>query len=185
VTRPARIVLLNGVGSSGKSSIARALQAITAQPFLRVEMDAFLDMLPEASFGHPDGMMFETVQQDGHPAVVIKTGPVCDRALRGMRHAVAAMAAQGNNLIVDEVLIGAEKAEYAALLAPFRVYLVGVFAPLDVLEQRERQRGDREIGLARWQFDRVHEGMTYDLELDTSTATAEECARMIQERFGL
>jgi chloramphenicol 3-O phosphotransferase len=180
VTRPARIVLLNGVGSAGKSSIARALQAITAQPFLRVEMDAFLDMLPEASFGHADGLVFETVQQDGHPAVVIKTGPHADRALRGMRHAVAAMAAQGNNLIVDEVLIGAEKAEYRALLAPFRVHWVGVLAPLDVLEQRERQCGDREIGLARWQFDRVHEGMTYDLEVDTSTATAEACARVIK-----
>lgn len=185
MTRPARIVLLNGVGSSGKSSIARALQAITAEPFLRVEMDAFLDMLPEASFGHPDGMTFETVQQEGHPAVVIRTGPVCDRALSGMRHAVAAMAAQGNNLIVDEVLIGVEKAEYKALLAPFQVYLIGIFAPLDVLEQRERARGDREIGLARWQFDRVHAGMAYDLELDTARATPADCARAIKARFGL
>jgi hypothetical protein len=36
-----------------------------------------------------------------------------------MRHAIAAMAAQGNNLIVDDVLLGEEKAEYRELLAPF------------------------------------------------------------------
>jgi chloramphenicol 3-O-phosphotransferase len=32
----ARVVLLNGVGSARKSSIAKALQTITAEPFLRV-----------------------------------------------------------------------------------------------------------------------------------------------------
>jgi chloramphenicol 3-O phosphotransferase len=55
----ARIIILNGVGSVGKSSIARALQKITAQPFLHVAMDAFLDMLPASYMDHPDGFLFE------------------------------------------------------------------------------------------------------------------------------
>lgn len=181
----ARIVLLNGVGGAGKGSIAKALQAITTEYFLHVEMDAFLEMLPEASFGQPDGLTFETVQEDGKPSVVIRTGPVAARAFRGMRHAIAAMAAQGNNLIVDEVLLGSEKAEYAELLSPFDVFLVGVFAPLDVLEARERERGDRLIGLARWQYDRVHKDMKYDLEVDTSRATPMECAELIRRKFRL
>ncbi len=181
----ARIVLLNGVGSVGKSSIAKALQTMTADPFLHVEMDAFLEMLPEASFGRPDGLTFETVEEDGKPAVVIKAGPVAERAFRGMRHAIAAMAMQGNNLIVDEVMLKDEMAEYASLLAAFDLFLVGVFAPLDVLEARERQRGDRRIGLARWQYDRVHKDKTYDLELDTSRATPVECATQIKQKFRL
>lgn len=181
----ARIVLLNGVGSAGKSSIAKALQTLTNEPFLHIEMDAFLDMLPASSIGHPDGLVFEATQQDGHPSVVINSGPIAARAFRGMRHAVAAMAAQGNNLIVDEVLLGGKWAEYAELLAPFEIFLVGVHAPLDVLESRERQRGDRLIGLARWQYDRVHKGMTYDLELDTSSASPMECATLIKQKFGL
>ena len=45
-----------------------------------------------------------------------------------MRHAIAAMAGQGNNLIVDDVLLGQEKAEYAGLLSAFDVFVVGVFA---------------------------------------------------------
>jgi chloramphenicol 3-O phosphotransferase len=42
---------------------------------------------------------------------------------------------------------------------------------LHVLERRERERGDREIGLARWQFERIHFGGDYDLTIDASAAT--------------
>jgi chloramphenicol 3-O phosphotransferase len=103
-----------------------------------------------------------------------------------MRHAVAAMAGQGNNLIVDEVMIEPQTArEYRDLLRDCDFRLVGLFAPLDVLEARERARGDREIGLARWQFGRVHHGMIYDLELHTVAAGPDECARLICDAFGL
>ena len=181
----ATIILLNGVGSVGKSSIAKALQTITGEPFLHVEMDAFLNMMPERFWDHRDGLTFETVQQDGKPAVVIKSGPVAERTFRGMRHAIAAMARQGNNLIVDDVMLEDEMTEYAALLSDFTLYVVGVFAPLEVLEARERQRGDRLIGLARWQYDRAHRGKRYDLKLDTSTATPMDCAELIKKEFGL
>jgi chloramphenicol 3-O phosphotransferase len=180
-----QIVLLNGVGSVGKSSIAKALQTITTEPFLHVEMDTFLQMLPETYFGHPEGLCFETVQMDGKPSVIIRAGPVVDRTLRGMRRAIAAMAAQGNNLIVDDVMLKGEFSEYASLLSAFDLFVVGVFAPLDVLEAREFQRGDRVIGLARWQYDRVHKGMKYDLELDTSSAAPLECANLIKQKFQL
>src|SRR5262249_3123073 len=94
----ARIVLLNGVGSAGKSAIAKALQTMTTRPFLHVQMDAFIDMMPEGSLGHPDWLVFETAEEGGKPSVVIRVGPVAERLFRGMRHAIAAMAAQGNNL---------------------------------------------------------------------------------------
>lgn len=180
-----RIVLLNGVGSAGETSIAKALQTITSTPFLHIQMDTFVEMLPEALQEHSDGFSFETVYESGKPVVVIRTGPIGKRALRGMRHATAAMAQQGNNLIVDDVMLGNELEEYTDLLAPLGMYTVGVHAPLDVLEIRERQRGDRLIGLARWQYDRVHAGKTYDLEIDTSSATPLECANLIKREFQL
>ncbi|HEX2941157.1 MAG TPA: hypothetical protein VHO91_08925, partial [Rhodopila sp.] len=52
----AMVIILNGVGSVGKSTTARALQAITARPFLHVAMDTFIDMLPAHLIGHPDGL---------------------------------------------------------------------------------------------------------------------------------
>ena len=185
MSETARIVLLNGVGSAGKSSIAKALQTLTATPFLHVQMDVFLEMLPETQQDSPACFSYETRHEAGKPVVVIKTGPVGDRLMRGMRHAIAAMAREGNDLIVDDVLLGDEKTAYRRLLADFDLFTVGVFAPLEVLEARERQRGDRLIGLARWQVDRVHAGMTYDLELDTSTATPMDCARRIVDAFRL
>jgi chloramphenicol 3-O phosphotransferase len=185
VNGSARIVLLNGVGSAGKSAIAKALQSIVSDWFLHVEMDRFLDMLPDRYFGDPAGMVFETLEEDDKPSIAIHTGPVVERALAGMRHAIAALAAAGNNLIVDDVYMAAEAAEYARLLTPFRVHRVGVFAPLAVLEARERARGDRAIGLARWQFERIHRNMTYDLEVDTAGATPLECAERIKTTFEL
>ncbi|MCV3207842.1 chloramphenicol phosphotransferase [Mesorhizobium sp. YC-39] len=182
----ARIVLLNGVGSVGKSSIAKALQTITAEPFLHVQMDAFIAMLPEALQDNAAGFAYEAVGEDGGPPIVaINTGPVGARTLRGMRHAIAAMAEQGNNLIVDDVMCNGEMPEYLGLLSKFDLHLVGVFASLDILEGREIQRADRLPGLARWQYDRVHKGIDYDLEVDTSVLTPLECARRIQQRFQL
>lgn len=182
----ARIVLLNGVGSAGKSSIARALQAAAATPFLHVAMDGFLEMLPPALFGHPDGLVFTRRDTPEGPEIEISGGPVLARAMRGMRQAVAALAGQGNDLILDEVLLGPDGLdEYRALLAGHRLMTVGVHCPLDVLEARERARGDREIGLARWQFPRVHAGRRYDFELDTAAAGPAQCAAAIVARFGL
>ena len=185
MNRSAQIILLNGVGSSGKSSIAKQLQKIAGKPFLHVQMDDFCAMLPEALQDHPDGFAFEEISENGKPLVVIKTGPVGDRALRGMRHAIAAMAAQGNNLIVDDVMLENEREEYEALLSGFETFFVGVFAPLDVLEARERERGDRLIGLARWQYDRVHRGKKYDLEIDSGSLGPLECATLIKQKFQL
>jgi chloramphenicol 3-O phosphotransferase len=181
-----QVIILNGVGSVGKSSTAKALQGIASKPFLHVSMDAFLDMLPEKMFDHPDGLIFETTHDDGKPIVAIRTGPILECAMRGMRHAVGAMAAQGNNLIVDEVMIEPQVAqEYRALLEDCDLHLVGLVAPLDVLEARELSRADRQVGLARWQYGRVHRDIVYDLEVDTTAASPAECAQLICDAFGL
>ena len=181
----AKIFLLNGVGSAGKSSIAKALQEMTAEPYLHVEMDAFLEMLPEALQENLPGFAYKTSWEDGKPSVAIEAGPVGRRAMQGMRHAIAAMAGQGNNLIVDDVMLDGGMAHYLELLSDFAVFSIGVFAPLDVLEARESARADRMSGLARWQFERVHKGVAYDLEVETSLLTPAECARLIQQRFGV
>lgn len=95
------------------------------------------------------------------------------------------LAGQGNNLIVDDVLCNGELPDYLELLSAFDLHVVGVRTPLEVLEAREARRADRIPGLARWQYERVHENMDYNLEVDTSVLTPLECARRIQQRFKL
>ena len=181
----ARIVLLNGVGSVGKTSIAKALQRIASRPMLHVQMDAFLEMLPPGTFGRPEFYRFETTIEDGHPVTAIEAGPVMDRLMRGMRLSVAAMAAGGLDLVVDDVFWRDELADYRALLAPFEFHAVSLIASLEVLEARELARGDRDLGLARWQFGRIPTGDGYDLTIDTSRTSPEACATRIKESFGL
>ena len=181
----AHIILLNGIGSAGKSSIAKALQASLRDVYLHVAMDAFFDMLPAACIGRADGIVFEPISQEDPPVIAIHSGPAARRCMQGMRHAVAALAAAGNNILLDEVPIGSEWLEYEALLSLFIVHKVAVVAPLEVLEARERARGDRLIGLARWQWTRVHQGMSYDHTVDTARHSAGECADAIARRFGL
>jgi len=179
------VIILNGVSSVGKSSTAKALQLLTDAPFLHVALDDILGMLPPRVLGDPDGMIFERMVEGGHPCTAVRTGYVVERARSGMRRAVTAMAAAGNNLVVDEVMWGDEAADYHVLLRDCDLRFVGLFAPIDVVEERERRRGDRDIGLARWQHDRVHRNIAYDLELDTYVHSAVECAQAICNAFGL
>ena len=58
--------------------------------------------------------------------------------------------------------------------------LIGVKCPLEELERREQARGDRQIGFARWQFERVHQYGSYDLEIDTFQSTPEDCAYQLK-----
>ena len=51
--------------------------------------------------------------------------------------------------------------------------------PLAVAEQRERARGDRPVGAARGHHRLVHTFRRYDVDVDTSVATARECAEAI------
>jgi chloramphenicol 3-O phosphotransferase len=148
-------------------------------------MDRFLEMLPDRGPADRNGIIYETLIEDGKPSVEIRVGPVATRALSGMRHAIAAMAAAGNNMIVDEVMTAENAVWYRTLLAPYDMQMVAIMAPLEVLEERERLRGDRLPGLARRQFGRIHQGIAYDFTVDTATASALECAHLIRARFNL
>ncbi len=176
-----RIVVLNGVGSVGKSSLARAVQAQSRVPLLHVAMDGFLEMLPEALQDHPEGISYVR-----SPAgVEVRVGPVGARLLDGMLGAVAALAGAGCDLVFDTVMDRDAATLCRARLAAFEVSYVGLVAPLAVIEAREAQRGDRMIGLARAQFGQVHVGVDDDLTLDMGALTPETAAQVICERFGL
>jgi chloramphenicol 3-O phosphotransferase len=135
------IIILNGVGSAGKSTIARQLQAVARRPLLHVEMDKFLDMLPPACFGNPEGLVFSPVPGRSPPEIAIHSGPVVLRLLDGMRAAVAALARAGNDVILDDVILDGESEAYRAAFAGLTVHWVGVQVALDIAEARERIRG--------------------------------------------
>ena len=184
-SRKGTVILLNGTSSAGKSSLARALQVVTAEPFLHVPMDAFLEMMPPRYANHPEAFHFVPLEGSAPPQVATSMGPYGARVMQGMRSAIAAMARDGLNLIIDTVMLDDEWRLFEGLLAEFDVHLVGVFADIDVVEAREKQRGDRDIGQARWQSGRVHKGLAYDLTVDTSRVSPAEAAAQIKAAFSL
>ena len=66
-----------------------------------------------------------------------------------------------------------------AVLADVDVTLIGVHCSLDELQRREAARGDRIIGQAEGQIDLVHEGMTYDIEVETTVLPSSVVADQI------
>ena len=166
---PVTIIFLNGVSSSGKTSIAKVLQQTLTEPYLHVQLDSFESMLPER---YDEGGLFDWQV-------------LFPKALSGFHHSIAALATAGNNLIVDLVTVYREGwhsslIECAYVLKPFHAYLIGVHCRLSELQRREQARGDRFIGTAIRQFDRVHRYGMADLNIDTSTTTAEMCAEQIR-----
>ena len=84
------------------------------------------------------------------------------------------------SLVLDFVLRDAAQfARCLDALSGRAVYVVGVRCDLDVLEARERQRGDRDIGLGRAQFAHPEYGRSYDLLIDTTQLTPEAGAEVI------
>lgn len=66
-----------------------------------------------------------------------------------------------------------------AWLKESQVVLVGVFCSVAELERRERQRGDRPVGIAKSQAAQVPSSRIYDLCVDTTETAPEECASRI------
>lgn len=146
-------------------------------PFLRLGIDDAFAMLPPQLHNNPDGFFFDT-DQDGD--VRLNYGSVGLKMLKAHARTARAIVDRGLDLVLDEVLIDDDiKRDWTNVLADTDMFIVGVHCALPELERRERQRGDRLIGQARGQYARVHLGMHYDLEIDTTQAPPHESAARI------
>lgn len=164
------MIVLNGGSSSGKSGIARCLQALLPDAWLALGTDTFVDMLPAGKGGiefAPDG--------------AVTVGPEFRLLEAAWIQGVAAMVRGGARVVVDEVFLGgaASQQRWRDALTGVPVLWVGVHCDPAVAAGREIARGDRVAGMAAAQAEVVHRGVVYDLEVDTTRTEAMECARAI------
>ena len=171
-----KIIFINGASSSGKTSIVHALQNLLEEPYLEAGIDKFIFMLPERYLDRP---LWDDVL-----GLATKAGSAGHRLVGGMHRAIRELSLAGMNVIADHVLVEAAWAQDCAeLFSDLPAYLVGIQCPLEVLEQRERSRKNRTFGQAKLQFEVIHKFVLYDLEVDTSLISPDECAQRIRARL--
>jgi chloramphenicol 3-O phosphotransferase len=168
VTTTTPLLFLNGTSSAGKTSIAKAFQRLYEEPCLYASVDAFIFMFADHVRAN------DAVRRRVLPPVI-----------SAFHQALPGLAECGFPVIVDHVVESRSWIEECAMaLTGVRAYFVGVHCPLDILEERERNRRDRQIGFARWQFERVHCFGDYDFTIETSTQSPDESARKLIALLG-
>ena len=184
---PGQIVILNGTPRSGKSSIATVIQNSFEGVWMNLGVDRFKQMTPER-YQPGIGLRPGGERPDLEPLIVI--------LYRAMYEAIALHSRLGLNVVVD---VGHHDAyavpcgilpTCARLLKGLPALFVGVRCPLEVVMQRRRATwpvetaddGSVPQAVRLWQ-QAVHVPGIYDLEVDTSVLSSEECADVIRQRL--
>lgn len=159
-----RIIFLNGTSSSGKTTLANALREALDEPFCYYASDQLADA------------GFRTVKR------CIRHNPASGergRFFDGFHRSIAAFAQAGNDLIVEHIIEEQSWADQlATLFAGLDVFWIGVHAPIEETERRERERGNRQIGEARYHL-KTHAFCRYDLDVDTSEPADQLALRIL------
>lgn len=181
VTAPGRIVILNGAPRSGKSSIAAAIAERVPGNWINLGVDTYNRAMPQALL----------------PGIGLRPGgerpdlePTLPTLYFALYDSIAAHARLGLDVVAD---LGHHDAHSRPLgilpacakrMAGLPVLFVGVHCPVDVV--LERRRNDPHGGfyavdeamVRRWD-EAVHAHGVYDLTVDTSVLTPDECAEAI------
>jgi chloramphenicol 3-O phosphotransferase len=186
---PGQIIVLNGAPRAGKSSIVAAIQQSFDGPWMNLGVDLFVREVTPARYRPGMGLR---PGDAGH-----EVAPLVPVFYAAMYDSIAAHSRAGLNVVVDvghydEAIL----ADSARRLAGLPVLFVGVRCPLAVIMARRNagQPGrEREYAtgsesepvpapVLRWQ-NAVHLPGVYDLEVDTSRLSPDECAAAIRRRL--
>ncbi len=157
-----QIILLNGPSSSGKSTLAKALQSqieyARNEKYEVVSIDDFLKMTTEDVIYEDD--VFEISHQ------------LCEKVLQVLK--------SGSGVIVDHVITSERIfSQFRETVTPYPLRLIHVTCPLEELRKREQARKNRCLGSAESSYAYLFPKDGYDVTVDTHLMTASECATNI------
>jgi len=182
-----KIVILNGAPRSGKSSIAAIIQDSFDGVWMNLGVDHFMKMTPER-YQPGIGLRPGGERPDLEPLIVT--------LYQAMYESIAAHSQLGLNVVVDvghHDFYSTSRGildKCAKTLKDFPVLFVGVKCNVNVIMERRiatwgtgyTEAGAVPEAVNRWQ-DSVHVPGIYDMELDTSMLSSEECAAVIGRRL--
>jgi chloramphenicol 3-O phosphotransferase len=161
-----KIIFLNGVSSSGKSTLSKEL--VRKLPdYFHFSVDDF------------DCIIEKMEDREREHLIPVPTEYFYHRT-------ITMFSDKGVNLILDHILHDEfTTKDCLEVLRDYPVLFVGVHCPLEEIERREEARGDRHLGQARSQLKFVHQQKEcYDIEVDTFNESLEVCSERIIELVG-
>lgn len=164
-----RIIFLNGVTSSGKTSIVEAMQQQKDIFFYAVANDLFEQMI---------GDNYLRDNYWGYLSEVIIM----------MYHTAKLFSDIGKNVLIDGILVERDeiKPHYHQLLEILKdnpLDIIEIYCPLDICRQRNIIRGDRYETQSQEQYDLMAENIKYSAKVDTSIYSSEKCAEKIMKEL--
>ncbi len=164
-----RIIFLNGVTSSGKTSIVEALQDRREVFFYVVANDLFQEMVGE-----------RYLQEDYWKYL--------SEVIIMMYHTAKLYSDMGKNVLIDGILVERDeiKPHYRQLMEIMKdnpMDIIEVYCPLEICRQRNIERGDRYESQSEEQAQLMNKEISYRMRVDTSVLTPGECADRILGLF--
>ena len=162
-----KIIILNGPSSSGKSTLSRNLQKIWPAPLYYLSYDLVEEEMAPYPHSHH--------AYEGFPSPV-------KEFLDIMYTSASAIANAGRDVVIDNCLFDTEDIIDLCRerLTGLEQIWVRVKLDQDELDRREKARGNRAIGKARWQAEHItpKEDNAYAVIVDTANPSA-DCAKAI------
>jgi chloramphenicol 3-O phosphotransferase len=193
---PGQIVILNGAPRAGKSSIARVIQETFEGVWMNLGVDVFARGVTPRRY--QPGVGLRPGPGPGFGGDKPELEPLIPVLYAALYESIAAHSRLGLNVVVDAGHHGAIHPQVlpdcARRLAGLPVLFVGVRCPIEEIMRRRNEAGPGggyavgtpEEPLPRpvrlWQ-EEVHKPGIYDLEVDTSVLSPQECAQRIRERL--
>jgi chloramphenicol 3-O phosphotransferase len=190
-----QIVILNGAPRSGKSSIVRVVQATFDGVWMNLGVDVFARAVTPERYQPGIGLRPGPGPARGGDRPELE--PLVPVLYAALYDSIVAHSRLGLNVIVD---VGHHGAIHSSMLgdcarrvAALPVLFVGVRCPVEVIMERRRASPPGSYAVAAdgepvpppvllWQTE-VHKPGIYDLEVDTSVLSPEECAEVIRQRL--
>jgi chloramphenicol 3-O phosphotransferase len=184
----ASLIVLNGPSSVGKSTIVSSLQDLWPRPLFATGLDVFIGGWPDAFVTMPgrdgspaaDSPMRIVPGIGPEPSWIPQYGHEFHEIMRFAHQCWAAMSDWGIDVVIDHVILDATLREQARSTLK-GAFWVGVTCDIDELIRREAARGDRRHGFASGTAAVVHDEMTYDLTVDTTSSPSDVLARRIRD----
>ena len=180
-----QIVVLNGTPRAGKSATARAIQETFDGPWMNLGVDVVKEAMTPARY--QPGIGLRPGEADHPVAALVPT------FYAALYESIAAHSRLGLNVVADVVHHDqAVLTDCARRLSALPALFVGVRCPLEVILERRRATWGAEAAgppdgpvpppILAWQHV-VHVPGIYDLEVDTSRLSPDECAAAIGTRL--